>query len=330
MRVLVTGGAGFIGSHLVDELLSAGHQVWVLDDFNDFYPVKIKEVNVKGHQAHGDRYRLSRLDIGDGPALEAVFQAGDFEAVIHLAARAGVRPSLDNPALYYQVNVMGTLNILEAARKYGVGRVVFASSSSVYGNCQAPVFSEDLKLAEPISPYAATKLAGEHLAYVYSKLYGLQVVCLRFFTVYGPRQRPDLAIAKFVQLIERGRPVPMYGDGSTSRDYTYIGDIIQGLVAALHYRQSPYEVINLGGGEPVQLKDMITTIGRMLDRPATVLELPRQPGDVDKTAADISKAARLLNYRPATGFRQGLERFRAWLETEAGHIYLAKNRYESE
>lgn len=311
MRYLITGGAGFIGSNLADKLLADGNEVVVIDNFNDYYDVSVKEANV-AQALQNPNYRLYRLDIEDMPRLEAVFKAHKFDAVIHLAARAGVRPSLENPVEYVKSNILGTVNVLEAMRQFGVKKLVIASSSSVYGNCNAEIFSEDLKVTEPISPYAATKSACEQLCYTWHHLYGINVVALRFFTVYGPRQRPDLAINKFSRLIAENKPIEMYGDGSTKRDYTFIGDIVQGICASIAYDKTGYEIINLGGGEPITLKRMIQTIEDAMGKKAEIIQKPMQPGDVNKTVCDWSKAQRLLGYRPRTTFEQGIKKFISW------------------
>jgi len=311
MKVLVTGGAGFIGSSLADDLLSAGHEVCVIDNFNDYYDPAIKESNVAPHL--GDpRYRLYRCDIEDEAAVGRVFAENAIDAVVHLAARAGVRPSLENPMAYVKTNVLGTTVILDQMQRLGVKKLVFASSSSVYGNCKAEMFSEDLKVTEPISPYAATKSACEQICYTYCHLYGIRTVCLRFFTVYGPRQRPDLAIRKFAEKIARGDAIEMYGDGTTRRDYTFIADIVKGIRAAIDYDATPYEIVNLGGGEPITLSRMIETIERVLGKKANVERKPMQPGDVDKTVCDWSKANRLLGYAPGTKFEDGIRAFVEW------------------
>lgn len=311
MNILVTGGAGFIGSNLVDELLRQEHRVTVVDNFNDYYDPRIKEANVK---CHGDdeRYTLIRCDIEDAEAMQRVFDSACFDCVVHLAARAGVRPSLMDPSAYIKTNVLGTTNILEQMHCHDVKKLVFASSSSVYGNCRAESFSEDLKVTEPISPYAASKSACEQICYTYCHLYGIQTVCLRFFTVYGPRQRPDLAIRKFVEKIERGEPIEMYGDGTTKRDYTFIRDIVLGIVSAIGYHATPYEIVNLGGGEPITLARMISTIENVLGRQATIVRKPMQPGDVVKTVCDWSKARRLFDYRPSVSFEDGVREFIQW------------------
>ena len=311
MRYLITGGAGFIGSNLADKLLANGNEIVVVDNFNDYYDVAVKEANI-AQALQNPNYRLYRTDIEDMPQLEAVFKAHKFDAVVHLAARAGVRPSLENPVEYVKSNILGTVNVLECMRQFGVKKLVIASSSSVYGNCAADIFSEDLKVTEPISPYAATKSACEQICYTWHHLYGINVVALRFFTVYGPRQRPDLAINKFSRLIAENKPIEMYGDGSTKRDYTFIEDIVQGICASIAYDKTGYEIINLGGGEPITLKRMIQTIEDAMGKKAEIIQKPMQPGDVNKTVCDWSKAKRLLNYQPHTTFEQGIKKFVAW------------------
>lgn len=311
MKCLITGGAGFIGSSLADRLLSAGHDVVVVDNFNDYYDISIKERNVK-HNLNKEQYVLYRADIEDIDAIQKIFAENEFDVVVHLAARAGVRPSLERPLDYVKTNILGTVNILQCMQRYGVKKLVFASSSSVYGNCSEQRFSEDLKVNQPISSYAATKSSCEQLCYTWHHLYGINVVALRFFTVYGPRQRPDLAIHKFTEKIEKCIPIQMYGDGSTQRDYTYIEDILNGICAAIDYDKTGYEIINLGGGEPITLLDMIKTIEKTLDKKAIIETLPMQPGDVDKTVCDWSKAHRLLGYTPQTCFAQGIQKFVDW------------------
>lgn len=311
MKYLITGGAGFIGSNLADKLLADGHNVVVVDNFNDYYDTDIKEANVAQH-LNNPYYKLYRTDIEDEKSLKDVFEHNQFDAVIHLAARAGVRPSLEKPMDYVKTNIIGTVNILECMKEYNCKKLVIASSSSVYGNCKAEEFSEDLKVVEPISPYAATKSACEQLCYTWHHLYGINVVALRFFTVYGPRQRPDLAINKFARLIDEGKPIQMYGDGTTKRDYTFIDDIVAGIQSAINYDKTGYEIINLGGGEPITLKRMIETIEKALGKKAVINQQPMQPGDVDKTVCDWSKAHRLLNYTPKTTFEHGIQKFINW------------------
>lgn len=316
-NILVTGGAGFIGSHLVDRLLrDGGARVTVVDNFNDFYDPAIKRANIAAHLGRDD-YELVEADISDRRAMDELFSRARFDCVVHLAARAGVRPSLEDPLAYEETNVRGTFTLLEAARRNGVSRFIFGSSSSVYGvNSKVP-FSEDDPLASPISPYAATKIAGEAACRVYSHLYGLRVVCLRLFTVYGARQRPDLAIHKFARLISQRLPIPIFGDGTTRRDYTYINDIISGVVAAMNYDRSQFEVFNLGESETVELRRLVELLEHALGKRAIIDRQPLQPGDVPVTYADITKARRLLGYNPQTNIEAGLERFVDWFRNEA-------------
>ena len=311
-RVLITGGAGFIGSHLVDSLLSeGGWQVTVVDNFNEFYSPEIKRANIARHL--GDpSFILHEADITDATAMRGVFESGSFDAVVHLAAWAGVRPSLLNPKLYGEVNVMGTLNLLELTKDFKVPQFVFGSSSSVYGINDKVPFSEDDRIHQTISPYAATKAAGEHLVHTFSHLYGFTAVCLRFFTVYGPRQRPDLAIHKFADLIRNEKPIQMFGDGTTRRDYTYVDDIIQGVRAAMDYDASQFEVFNLGESETIELHALITLLEENLGKKAVIDRQPMQPGDVPVTYADISKARRLLGYAPKTKIGEGIPKFVDW------------------
>ena len=309
-HVLITGAAGFIGSHLVDALLAGGWRVTGVDSFDSFYAPAIKERNVAPHLRH-PHYTLCRIDIRDAAALAALTTR--YDAIVHLAARAGVRPSIADPLTYQQVNVAGTQNILELARCSGTPHVVFASSSSVYGvNPNTPWRESDYVL-QPISPYASTKVSGELLGHVYSHLYGIRFIALRFFTVYGPRQRPDLAIHGFARRMLAGTPIPVFGDGTTRRDYTYIADIVSGVQAALVYDRSGYEVINLGNDRTVTLSEMIAELERALGVTATIDRQPEQPGDVPQTWASIDKATSLLGYRPETPFAIGVDRFCAWL-----------------
>jgi UDP-glucuronate 4-epimerase len=309
MRILVTGGAGFIGSHLVEKLLATGHEVSILDDFNDFYDPAIKRANV---EAFASDVPIHRLDLRDGAAVSQLFDREKFEAIVHLAARAGVRPSIQQPQLYYDTNVSGTLHLLEAARRTGIERFIFGSSSSVYGVSKTVPFSESLPLNQTISPYAATKIAGEFLCSTYSHLYQMRVVALRFFTVYGARQRPDLAIHQFTRRIHAGQPIDQFGDGSTRRDYTYIDDIMQGVMAALQYGGSLFDIFNLGENDTIQLKDLIAAIEKALGRKAKINQLPEQPGDMPVTCADITKAKQLLGYNPTTPLSVGLPKFVEW------------------
>jgi UDP-glucuronate 4-epimerase len=309
MRILVTGGAGFIGSHLVERLLAAGHMVAILDDFNDFYDPRIKHANIAGFAKD---VAVHRVDLRDDTSVRNLFHCEKFDVIAHLAARAGVRPSIQHPQLYYDTNVTGTLHLLEAARVTGAKRFVFASSSSVYGASKIVPFSEDQHLTQTLSPYAATKIAGEFLCSTYSHLYQLRVVALRYFTVYGPRQRPDLAIHQFTRRIHAGQPIEQFGDGTTRRDYTYIDDVIQGTMAALHYEGPRFDIFNLGESETIRLKDLIVAIENALGKKAKINQLPEQPGDMPMTCADISKAKKLLGYNPTTGLSKGLPKFIDW------------------
>lgn len=316
-NILITGGAGFIGSHLVDKLL--GERIWrvtVVDNFNDFYRPAEKRQNLAAHFDNSN-FELVETDINNSKRLRAVFLARPFDAVVHLAARAGVRPSLRQPLLYAETNVNGTLNLLELAREFAVKQFIFGSSSSVYGaNCELP-FRETESAARPISPYAATKAAGEMLCHTYAHLYPVRTVCLRFFTVYGARQRPDLAIRKFTDLIADGKPVPVYGDGRTRRDYTYIADIISGVRAAIDYEESDFEIINLGESRTVELNELILLLEKNLEKKAVIERFPQQPGDVPHTFADISKARELLGYQPATAIETGVANFVKWYKQSA-------------
>jgi UDP-glucuronate 4-epimerase len=323
MHVLVTGGAGFIGSHLTRRLLARGDRVSVLDDFNDFYDPARKRENVAetlalpGAAGSQDRFRLVEGDIRDAALVDRLFAEGRFDAVIHLAARAGVRPSLAEPILYEDVNCIGTLRLLEAARHHGPKVFLFGSSSSVYGINEKVPFAEDDEVNQPISPYATTKRAGELLCYNYHYLYGMRIACLRFFTVYGPGQRPEMAIHKFTDLLARGRTVPMYGDGGSRRDYTYVDDIIDGVVASLDLAPG-FEILNLGGADTTSLWDLVHWIAEELAVEPRIDYLPAQPGDVPITYADVSKAARLLGYSPKVPIREGLRRFVAWYVGQSG------------
>lgn len=313
-RVLLTGGAGFIGSHLAEALLRRGAQLTIVDCLDTFYNPDWKRANLEEVRRSGP-FEFLEADICDPERMRAAFAQAKPDAVIHLAARAGVRPSIEQPRLYQQVNVAGTVNLLDLAREFKTPRFLFGSSSSVYGATSRAPFSEEHLELRPISPYAATKLAGELMGYTYAHLYGFTVLSLRFFTVYGPRQRPDLAIHKFTSLLEAGKPIPVFGDGSTGRDYTYVEDIVAGVLAALDYTPPagvPYDVFNLGNSHPVTLNDMIAAIERATGRTAQRQQQPLQPGDVPLTWADVSKAARLLDYKPATQLDEGLRRFVAW------------------
>ena len=309
MNILVTGGAGFIGSHLCRRLLSDGHAVTLIDDFNDYYDPAIKRANVA---AMGGAAKVVEGDIRDRGQIQQLFAEGKFETVIHIAARAGVRPSVKDPQLYIDTNITGTHHLLEASRQNAVKRFVFASSSSVYGLSKTVPFSEDLALPQTLSPYAATKLAGEHLCGNYSYLFGLRAVCLRFFTVYGPGQRPDLAIHKFTDAIHKGLAIPQYGDGTTRRDYTYIDDIVQGVMGALKYEGPLFDIFNLGENQTITLAELIREIEKGLGKKAVIERLPEQQGDMPLTSADITTARALLGYNPQTKIAEGIPKFIAW------------------
>lgn len=311
---LITGAAGFIGSHLADKLLNEGNKVIVVDNFCDFYNPEIKENNVK-HNLSNPNYKLYRADIRDRNELAKVFNENKIDVVIHLAAMAGVRPSIDNPIYYQEVNCVGTQNILEEMKLHNIKKLVMASSSSVYGNCKEVPFKENMIVDFAISPYAATKKANEVMTHVYHKLFDFNVIMLRFFTVFGPRQRPDLAINKFTRLMLNNEPIPMFGDGTTSRDYTYIDDIVDGIIKSCNYvenNKDVYEILNVGNSSPVSLKEMINTIADVLGKTPNIQELPMQPGDVERTFADISKAKKLIGYNPKTSFKEGIESFIDW------------------
>jgi UDP-glucuronate 4-epimerase len=307
---LVTGGAGFIGSHVVDLLLAEGWRVTVVDNFDPFYARRLKLENVAPHREHTG-YRLAEIDIRDAEALDAGLR-DDYDVIVHLAAKAGVRPSIEDPLAYQAVNVLGTQHLLEFARRRGIGQFVFASSSSVYGVNPRVPWTETEPLL-PISPYASTKLSGEMLGHVYAHLYGMRFVALRLFTVYGPRQRPDLAIRKFATRMLRGEPVQLYGTGETRRDYTFVADTVRGIVAAVDYDASDYELINLGNNHAVSLVELVRALERVLGTTARIEWLPDQPGDVPQTWADVSKAERLLGYAPATPLDDGLRAVADWL-----------------
>ena len=316
MNFLVTGGAGFIGSHVCERLLGSGHSVWAFDDLNDFYAPELKRGNLRHLQSLGRPFEFMPGDLTDRGALDGVFSSIKLDQVIHLAARAGVRPSLEQPALYQRVNVEGTVNLLEAARSRGVKKFTIASSSSVYGiNSKSP-FSERDPIFSAISPYAASKLACEALGHVYHHVYGFDVAMLRFFTVYGPRQRPDLAIFKFAQLIRRGEPIPVFGDGSTARDYTYITDTLEGIIACTG-KEFGYQVYNLGESQTVKLSRLIELLEGALGRKALIRPLPMQPGDVPLTCADISKAREQLGYNPRVPIEKGIGLFVDWFNQTA-------------
>ncbi len=336
MNFLVTGGSGFIGSHLVEHLLKNGHSVINIDNFDDFYDYKIKiqntlesigkivdfnfinkEVDIQKLilETASENYRLYNQDIRNINALDEIFGTHKIDMVIHLAALAGVRPSIERPLDYEEVNVKGSMNLWEMCKKYEVSKFICASSSSVYGNNEKIPFSETDSVDRPISPYAATKKAGEVLGHVYHHLYGIDMIQLRFFTVYGPRQRPDLAIHKFTKLILENQEIPFYGDGNTARDYTFVDDIVDGILKSIHYletHENVYEIINLGESQVITLNEMVSTIESTLEKEAIKKHLPMQPGDVQKTNADITKAQTLIGYKPSTNFQNGIKKFVEW------------------
>ena len=320
---LITGGAGFIGSSLTERLLNEGNKVIAIDNFCDFYNPSIKENNIKDF-LNNSNYTLYRVDIRSKEEISKIFNENKIDVVIHLAAMAGVRPSIENPVLYQEVNCMGTQNILEVMKENNMLKLVMASSSSVYGNCKQVPFSENMVVDFAISPYAATKKANEVMTHVYHKLFNMNVIMLRFFTVYGPKQRPDLAINKFTRLMLEDKEIPMFGDGTTSRDYTYITDIVEGIVRScecVENNESVYEILNLGNSSPISLKEMIETIGKAVGVTPNIKQLPMQPGDVERTYADVSKAKQLIGYTPKVSFEQGIKKFVEWYKQNK-EIYM--------
>jgi UDP-glucuronate 4-epimerase len=314
MKILLTGCAGFIGSHTLDRLLAGGHHVIGVDNFDPFYDRSLKTANIQAHADHPD-FELLEADLADSETYQKLnFLVGNdpIDAIIHLAAKAGVRPSIEDPVGYQRANVIATQNLLEFAKDNEIKQFVFASSSSVYGVNPNVPWREDDHVLQPISPYASTKVSCELMGHVYSKLYGIRFLGLRFFTVYGPRQRPDLAINKFARLIEAREAIPVFGDGSTRRDYTFIDDIIEGIIGSLHYQDSNYELINLGNDQTVTLSQMIETIEGVVGKKAIIDRQPEQPGDVPQTWADVSNAKKLLGYEPTTSFKDGVEQFIKW------------------
>ena len=319
--ILVTGGAGFIGSHLSERLLKEGNKVLVIDNFNNYYDPTIKRNNIEEVRKACiedniplENYKVFEGDIRDNEFLKEVF-SNKIDSIMHLAAMAGVRPSIQDPALYYDVNITGTVNLLEMCRKNGIKQFVFASSSSVYGNNEKIPFAESDRVDNPISPYAATKKSGELLCHTYHHLFDMNIACLRFFTVYGPRQRPDLAINKFATLILEDKEIPFYGDGTTSRDYTYVDDIVNGIVSSINYVNTDkkvFEIFNLGGDRTVSLNEMVETIEEVLGKKAKLNKMPMQPGDVNRTCADISHSKEVLGYSPETTFKEGIKKFIVW------------------
>ena len=335
MNILVTGGAGFIGSHLCQRLLTLGHDLIVLDNFNDFYNPALKRQNIQEVQDTSSRLgralRLCEGDIRDIPFLESVFMESRPDAVIHLAAMAGVRPSIERPRLYAEVNLGGTLNLLEASRGAAVGRFLFASSSSVYGNNPKVPFAESDPVDNPISPYAATKKGCELLCHTWHHLHNISIACLRFFTVYGPRQRPDLAINKFARMLGSGQPLPIYGDGSSSRDYTYVDDIVNGVVKALEWTASlppRFDIFNLGGSHPVELRQLVEVMERTMGLAARRELLPMQAGDVERTYADLTKSTALLGYRPTMDIEEGIARFVTWFRQQEERDLREKGKHD--
>lgn len=315
---LLTGCAGFIGSHVTEALLEQGEKVIGIDNFCDFYAPEIKWENIS-KALKNDNFSLVEADIREKEALQEIFEKYKPTAIIHLAAMAGVRPSIEQPELYNSVNITGTINILEMMKKYGTKKLVFASSSSVYGNNKKTPFAESDNVDKAISPYAATKKAGEIIAHTYHHLYNIDMVLLRFFTVYGERQRPDLAIHKFTKMISDGQSIPFYGDGTTRRDYTYIADIVDGVVKSLKYvekHQNTYEILNLGENRTISLSEMVTSIEKALEKKAKIDKKPLQPGDVKQTFANITKARELIGYTPQTDFEQGIKRFVSWFQNK--------------
>ena len=318
---LVTGGAGFIGSTLCEKLIKEQNKVIIIDNFCDFYNPELKHKNIEKIK---NSIKLYEGDIRDRKILKQIFEENNIDIVVHLAAMAGVRSSIENPILYQEVNCTGTQNLLEEMRLHNIANLVMASSSSVYGNCKQVPFREDMVVDYAISPYAATKKANEVMTHVYHKLFDINVIMLRFFTVYGPKQRPDLAINKFTRLMLEDKEIPMFGDGTTSRDYTYIDDIVDGIIKSCNYvvnNKNVYAILNLGNSSPVSLKEMINTIGQVVGVEPKIKQLPMQPGDVDRTFADISKAKELIGYNPKTSFKEGIEKFVKWYKINKG-LYI--------
>lgn len=318
MKILITGAAGFIGSHTCESLIKNGNSIIGVDNFDSFYSYKLKELNLEQLNQKSN-FRFYKADIRDDKALNQIFSSNQVDVVIHLAAKAGVRPSIESISEYYDVNINGTISLLESMRKNGIKKMVFASSSSIYGNNQKVPFSEDDRVDNPISPYASTKKSGELLCHVYSHLYNFDITCLRFFTVYGPRQRPDLAIHKFTKLIQENKPIPFYGDGSSSRDYTYIEDIVNGISCALNHLEG-YKIYNLGESKVITLKKLVEVIETILGKKALLNQLPMQQGDVSRTFADISKAKAEIGYNPAYDFETGMKKFVDWYKTMSANL----------
>lgn len=313
--ILITGGAGFIGSHLIDRMIDENNIICV-DNFNNFYAPQIKEDNIKKHLLN-NKFRIYRTDIRDYGNLSKIFDENEIDIVVHLAACAGIRPSLEQPILYTEMNINGTLNLLELVKKNNIKKLIFASSSSVYGSQQITPFKEEMNVNSPISPYAATKIACEQLCHVYSHLYSIQINCLRLFTVYGPRQRPDLAIHKFARCIIENRPITLFGDGTTKRDYTYIDDVIKGILAAINYERAPFEIFNIGESQTVELRYLVELLEKNIGKKATIERKPVQDGDMMVTYADITKARDLLGYKPCIKIEDGISLFMNWFKAGA-------------
>jgi UDP-glucuronate 4-epimerase len=312
-NILITGGAGFIGSHLAQRLLREGKHLAIVDNLDDYYPAELKRANLEEVKASGE-FQFFPADIRDGEKVREVFAAFKPDAVVHLAARPGVRQSFAQPEAYTSINVLGTTQVLEISRQSGVRRMVFASSSSIYGHSSRAPFREDAAISRPLSIYAANKVAGEAVAFTYSHAYDLSVVCLRLFTVYGPRQRPDLAIRKFAGMIMEGKEVPLFGDGSLQRDYTYIDDIVDGIVRALD-APGKFDVFNIGNSHPVRIDEMVDTLGRALGKPVRKKFIPIPTGEMILTHADLAKASQVLGYSPKVSFEEGIRRFVEWLKS---------------
>lgn len=324
MRYFITGGAGFIGSHLSEELLKQGHDIITIDSFNDYYDPQLKEKNynlvMKTAMNNHCFYKLYKGDIRDKEIINKIFEENHIDGIVSLAANAGVRPSIEDPLYYVDVNLTGLTNLLEASRQYNVKSFVFISSSSVYGNNKKVPFSEKDAVDHPISPYAATKKAGELLCYTYHALFDMNIVCLRYFTVYGPRQRPDLAINKFTRLMLEDKSIPMFGDGTTARDYTYVSDIVKGTIKSLNYVMNKekhiYDIFNLGGSHPISLKELIDVIAKTVKKEPKIDQLPMQPGDVNITYSDYSHAKDVLNYEPQVRIEEGIQKFVEWYQND--------------
>jgi UDP-glucuronate 4-epimerase len=314
-KILITGGAGFIGTNLTKTLLEQGESIFSIDNLNNYYSPDIKEKNIEQFKDNPN-YTFQKLDIKDQEALEQIFKNNKFDAVIHLAARAGVRASIENPSKYIQTNIQGTLNLLECLKETPNTKLIFASSSSVYGNITEVPFKEDMNITAPVSPYAATKLSTEAICYTYHHLYKINMAGLRFFTVYGSHNRPDMAHYKFTQAILEGKPITKYGDGNTSRDYTYVDNIVEGIIACINANLN-FEIFNLGNNTPITLNQMISTLEETLNKKAIIEEKPIPQGDVMHTYADISKAKRLLNWEPKTPYREGVQKLVNWFQSQS-------------